>query len=532
MKKDNSKFKISSNIKYKNKKIKEIETNSKKNNTKIETITNSKIQITKTNKPGFTLIEVVVSLAILGLIAMTIVPWFGESFNKLNQASAILNSDYDAQDIIANIKLDSSYTLEADSPFDLEKIPMWYTIDKNTNQVKYLSKDQLQNNQKYEEGLQITLKDKSNGTVFLSTFIRLKKLTLPVKVLDTTEEFIGKGIEGVHLGLYKTTPNKTSGQLAENKLIEIQTTNETGEVFFHLPNDYKTQRYVVMFPDKDQYTAYYKYKTEGWDSNYYTDKDQYKQSQRNDMNIDLTQIESNADSNKNISKLETTYTENIWGNDKSVHITNKGTGSGDIICELLQINGTDYVFDSDTLIGKRGNSRNNFDDGTDSFAGLVNIENNRALEIRYIVRKPVNIRIYAENNLEHFWITNYEHKTGKIGRVNQYGRYTYSDIYVEIPYLWPRLAAYGEYNYLARLKCDPNERKYRRNPTTEKNEWYYDNQHTINTMLFNYDSNPNQGYSFNTIGNNNIEGTIYYSTNDVWGKNSRNNWQWYWRILN
>lgn len=526
MKKDNSKFKISSNIKYKNKKIKEIETNSKKNNTKIETITNSKTQITKTqitktNKPGFTLIEVVVSLAILGLIAMTIVPWFGESFNKLNQASAILNSDYDAQDIIANIKLDSSYTLAADSPFDLEKIPMWYTIDKNTNQVKYLSKDQLQNNQKYEEGLQITLKDKSNGTVFLSTFIRLKKLTLPVKVLDTTEEFIGKGIEGVHLGLYKTTPNKTSGQLAENKLIEIQTTNETGEVFFHLPNDYKTQRYVVMFPDKDQYTAYYKYKSSGWDPNYHTDKDQYKQSQRNDMNIDLTQIESNEDSNKNISKLETTYTENIWGNDKSVHITNKGTGSGDIICELLQINGTDYVFDSDTLIGKRGNSRNNFDDGTDSFAGLVNIENNRALEIRYIVRKPVNIRIYAENNLEYFWITNYEHKTGKIGRVNQYGRYTYSDIYVEIPYLWPRLASYGEYKYLARLRGGRNN-----------------SEETINTMLFNYDPNPNQGYSFNTSGNNIREGSIYNSSNqsnDIWGEiiKKYDHWNnWYWRILN
>lgn len=442
----------------------------------------------ETKREGFTLLEVIVSLALIGLITVTILPWFGHSFQKLSQATEILNNDYSAQDIIAKVRLDTGYPSDLEAKelaFKVKKESMYYFLD-DSGTIKYVKKNEASDEiaSKSEEGLQLTLIDKKSDSVFLTTFIRLKKLQLKVSVLDTSKEFKGSGIEGVHLGLYKTLYREDNplSDVRGHELVELQTTDSEGKVFFHLPGDYNSSRYVVMFPDDNQYQAFYEYDRHYINGRYYS----YKKSYRQDMSTAVGSL----------SRLKSEGLDSIWGNSSSVHIKNKSSNSGRIICERLQVNSKEYIFDSDTCIGARGNTRNNFDEGNDDFSGRVNVENGRAKEIRYILRQPVNLEIYSSRGIREFWITNYNHRDG-----------TNTGNRVTIPYLWPRIKKYDEYPYLSEINSGYN----------------LNNEIVVYDKLFDYTDN---GYVFKSSDNRPDAGSISYD-GKTWGYSSV-----YWNIKN
>lgn len=487
---------------------------------------------------GFTLLEVVVSLFLLGLIVVSIVPVFAKSFQKLNQATEIVNNDYSAQDVIAKIKLDTSYADPGSEEakklkFEVKKEYLYYHLDRDKNEIVYLpitdDTKRLADDNDYSTCLKVSLFDKSSGSLFLTRYIRQKQVTLPVYVLDTTKDLMGEGIEGVNLGLYRSFIDKDSDDKIKHELVQLKTTDKDGKVFFNIPGDYLSNRYVVMFPDKSQYRAFYEYGELG-DKNSRVKwtidgkKWNYKYAYRDDMNLKIGDI----------SNLVKRGTNNLWRNHDSVHIVNRDSkNNGSIICEAINVNKCVYVFDSDTLIGSRGDSRRNFDDGKSDFAGLVNIIDSKAAEIKYMVRKPVNLEIGAleidvEVPIDQFWITNLDQKDGS----KVHGT-------IHLPLVWPRLRAHSEAYYHANINFHSNDRYQR----TDRHSIY------TKKMIFEYHKDID-GYSFSVESGHKAldDGELFQDSdsdtnvasdediNYYWGKynsfNSKKYKSVYWKINN
>jgi prepilin-type N-terminal cleavage/methylation domain-containing protein len=383
-------------------------------------------EINKKRKRGFTLIEVILALALLGLLTVSVLPWFGESFKKLNQASELVKADYTSQQIISNVRINPNYDVPDDSGLELTKSITHYVVDGTT--IYYEGEDGYQDAVDKglipEEGMKVDVSRKSDGSLFMSTFIRSKALSVPVRVIDTTSNFIGDGVQGVKVGLYKR--DRSSG--LRHELVATQTTNESGNAFFILPLDYGKEEYVVMFPT-DQYKAYYRYSSYlGSDGS----RGAYQIRHRNDTQTgEFSQIVSNV-------------SNNLWGNSANMKVYNRDSTGGSIICETITTNSNEtYLFDSDTLLGETGDERNNFDDGNAGFRGLVEVENGRVNKIEYVVRQPVNVRLSSNNNrITTIWVTNYNHYGDTISGT------------ASIPFLWPRLEAYNEYKYWAKINSD------------------------------------------------------------------------------
>lgn len=442
--------------------------------------TNSKTK----SKKGFTLIEVVVALLLIGLLTISVLPWFGKSFEKLNQASTMVKSDYTAQEIIAQTRIDPNYNVPKDSGLELTREIKHYVVDGTT--IYYEGEDGYtkaveEKKLKPEKGMKIDIKRASDGSMFLSTFVRSKALSIPVKVLDTTQTSTGVGIKGVEIGLYKRV--KSGSTLLGHNLIATQTTNESGNAFFILPSDYESEEYVVMFPSK-QYKAYYRYGNhKDTDGN----NGSYKIKYRDDIGADeeaLLKPQTKAYNYTEIMREEglALYKDSTGSETTSVNFHNLDARSGDIVCEILEIGDDHYIFDSDTLIGATGNERKNFDSGSDRFTGLVEVENGKVKNINYIVRIPVKLRLSSTtNSLNYIWVTNYNHTSNKITTP------------VIIEYLWPRLEAYNEYKYWGRL-----------------------NSETVQTMRFIYGEN---GYTFSrdtNIGSISIDGKTWTNPSTTW----------------